>query len=227
MAENTIILRLEGFLQSWGTNSAWDYRDSDSFPGKAAIVGLLGCAMGIERGSAELPKLAQAITMATRADRPGVKFIDFQTVTGHDLMTANGTPRKDGSGQISNTIITPRAYLQDACFTVFIQTIPEWENRIVDALQNPKWCIYLGCKSCVPSRPILAAVTDEYVSLMDAVRNFPLAHRGKLPVSFECEYPDTNTVELLRPDELIGANRQFAMRRVWRGTLREVIHVSE
>ena len=44
-------------------------------------------------------------------------------------------------------ILSPHAYLQDACFTVFIDTTPEWQMRIVRALENPKWCMYLGRKN--------------------------------------------------------------------------------
>ena len=60
MAEKTplIALRLEGALQSWGDHSKWDERDSGSFPSKSGVVGLIACAMGLERGSEELLALA-------------------------------------------------------------------------------------------------------------------------------------------------------------------------
>ena len=75
-----LVLRLDGPLQSWGENAKWDFRDSSTMPTKSGIVGLLGCAMGVERSSPVLVELAQSITVAVRADRPGVKFVDFQTV---------------------------------------------------------------------------------------------------------------------------------------------------
>ena len=208
-----LVLRLDGPLQSWGENAKWDFRDSSTMPTKSGIVGLLGCAMGEERGSPVLAELAQAITVAVRADRPGVKFVDFQTVQGKPhLRTADGGKRSN------NTFISPHAYLQDASFTVFIDTTSEWRERITAALENPKWCMYLGRKNCVPGRPILADRV-EAASLMEALKNYPAAERAAETMTYECEIPDSTAASLLRSDDLIGADRQFQLRRVWRGAV--------
>ena len=208
-----LVLRLEGPLQSWGENAKWDFRDSSTMPTKSGIVGLLGCAMGEERGSQVLVELAQSITVAVRADRPGVKFVDFQTVQGDPLMAATGKPKTTG-----NTILSPHAYLQDASFTVFIDTTPEWQQRIVSALENPRWCMYLGRKNCVPSRPILAD-RMEAADLMEALKEYPAAERAGKTMTYECEHPDSTAASIQRPDDLIGTNRQFQLRRVWRGNV--------
>lgn len=208
-----LVLRLEGPLQSWGENAKWDFRDSSTMPTKSGIVGLLGCAMGEERGSQVLVELAQSITVAVRADRPGAKFVDFQTVQGDPLMAATGKPKTTG-----NTILSPHAYLQDASFTVFIDTSPEWQQRIVSALENPRWCMYLGRKNCVPSRPILAD-RMEAAGLMEALKEYPRAERTGKTMTYECENPDSTAASIQRPDDLIGTNRQFQLRRVWRGTV--------
>ena len=207
-----LVLRLEGVLQSWGENAKWDFRDSSTMPTKSGIVGLLGCAMGQERGSQVLVELAQSITVAVRADRPGAKFVDFQTVQGKPLKTADGGKRSN------NTILSPHAYLQDASFTVFIDTTAEWQQRIVSALENPRWCMYLGRKNCVPSRPILAD-RMEAADLMEALKVYPPAERAGKTMTYECEHPDSTAASIQRPDDLIGTNRQFQLRRVWRGSV--------
>ena len=208
-----LVLRLEGVLQSWGENAKWDFRDSSTMPTKSGIVGLLGCAMGEERGSQVLVELAQSITVAVREDRPGAKFVDFQTVQGDPLMAATGKPKTTG-----NTILSPHAYLQDASFTIFIDTTPEWQQRIVSALENPRWCMYLGRKNCVPSRPILAD-RMEAADLMEALKEYPPAERAGKTMTYECEHPDSTAASIQRPDDLIGTNRQFQLRRVWRGSV--------
>ena len=71
-----LILRLEGALQSWGERSHWDHRDTAVFPSKSGVVGLLGCAMGLERGDARLAELADALAFAVRADRRGTVMTD-------------------------------------------------------------------------------------------------------------------------------------------------------
>lgn len=207
-----LVLRLEGPLQSWGENAKWDFRDSSTMPTKSGIVGLLGCAMGQERGSQVLLELARSITVAVRADRPGVKFVDFQTVQGKPLRTADGGKRSN------NTFLSPHAYLQDASFTVFIDTTPEWHQRIVSALENPRWCMYLGRKNCVPSRTILAD-RMEAADLMEALKEYPAAERAGKTMTYECEHPDSTAASIQRPDDLIGTNRQFQLRRVWRGSV--------
>lgn len=207
-----LVLRLEGQLQSWGENAKWDFRDSSTMPTKSGIVGLLGCAMGEERGSQVLVELAQSITVAVRADRPGTKCIDYQTVQGNPLRTADGGKRSN------NTIVSPHAYIEDASFTVFIDTTAEWQQRIVSALENPRWCMYLGRKNCVPSRPILADCV-EAADLMEALKEYPAAERAGKTMTYECEHPDSTAASIQRPDDLIGTNRQFQLRRVWRGSV--------
>ena len=228
MAErkNLLILRLEGALQSWGENAKWDFRDSSSMPTKSGIVGLLGCAMGLERNSEVLAELAQNITIAVRVDRPGEKFVDFQTITGEPLINALGKPRKI-DGKPANTVTSSRCYLQDACFTVFLETSEEWQKRILAALEDPKWCMYLGRKNCVPSRPVLECKDAAFPSLEAALREYPVAERAEFPMVYEMEQTDGTAASLLRPDDLIGSNRQFGLRRVWRGVIKEVPHVSD
>ena len=155
-----LILRLEGALQSWDASSKWDERSTGDFPTKSGVVGLLGCALGLERKNAALVALNKALTMAVRADRRGDHFTDFQTVTGFPLRNAEGKPKTTG-----NTIISKRSYLQDACFTVFLEMDEAWHDQLVYALKAPKWCLYLGRKTCVPSRPVLECEEPPYASL--------------------------------------------------------------
>ena len=218
MAENKplLILRLEGALQAWGETSKWDFRDSADFPTKSGIVGLLGCTLGLERGDPALYELSEAITIAVRADRPGLRAVDFQTVTGNPLLNAEGKKRSTG-----NTIISSRAYLQDACFTVFIEADEVWLERLAAALQAPRWQLYLGRKSCVPSRPVLEAVSADFASLDEALCRYPAAERASFPMLYEVERTADKLSSHQRPDRLMHGKREFALRRVWRGTVKE------
>ena len=211
-----LILRLEGALQAWGETSKWDSRDSADFPTKSGIVGLLGCALGLERGDAELRELSDAVTLAVRADRPGRRTVDFQTVTGSPLRTAEGK-RKSGG----DTIISRRTYLQDACFTVFLDAPGPWLDRLKEALTEPRWPMYLGRKNCVPSRPVLEAVVTDYDSLDEAVRRYPLSDRASSPVVYETETESPALASHARPDRLLSGDRDFALRPVWRGAVKE------
>lgn len=213
-----LILRLDGAMQSWDASSKWDERGTEDFPTKSAIVGLLGCALGLPRGDPELAKLSAALTMAVRADRAGERMTDFQTVTGFPLRNAEGKPKSTG-----NTIISERSYLQDACFTVFLETDTNWHKRIIEALKTPRWCLYLGRKTCVPSRPVLECEAPNYANLTEALHRYPAAPRSGYPMPFETELPDDSLSAFTRSDDLAEADRIFARRRIWRGMIREEI----
>ena len=217
-----LVLRLEGALQAWDASSKWDDRGTEDFPTKSGIIGLLGCAMGLERGDPTLLALYDACVMAVRADRRGERLRDYQTVTGNPLRNAAGKPKTTG-----NTIISNRSYLQDACFTVILEMSEDWHARIVEALKAPKWCLYLGRKTCVPSRPVLECEDLPCRSLDDAIRSYPPAERAELPMIYETELEDNTLPSFTRPDGLTDPYRGFFQRRVWRGVLKEVYHVSD
>lgn len=219
--KHLLILRLEGALQSWDDISKWDSRGTGDFPTKTGIIGLLGCALGFGRNDRELVSLNESMTMAVRADRPGEVFTDFQTVTGYPLLNAEGKPKSTGS-----TIISRRSYLQDACFTVVLELKGDWHKRVVKALKEPKWTPYLGRKTCVPSRPILECEEPEYSNIDDALHRYPSAERAIYPMEFETEERHDTLASITRIDNLVGINRVYARRQVWRGLVKEAADVS-
>jgi len=222
MADRTpiIALRLEGALQSWGDHSKWDERDSGDFPTKSGIVGLIACAMGLSREDERITALAQSFMVAVRADRPGIRVIDFNTVMGNPLHTAEGKRTQSAS-----TIVSHRHFLADASFLVLIEPAPEWIGPIVDSLRRPKWPIYLGRKSCVPSRPVFECVTEDYSSLADALARFPLCERSTASkyLRYESDFPMPGASSYTRSDLLSGAGRIFSKRIVYTGVTRKEV----
>jgi len=194
MGEPLLLLRLEGPLQSWGTRSRWDVRDTGLEPTKSGVVGLVGCAVGLRRDNPELESLDRALLFGVRLDRPGVISTDYQTVTGYHRTAAGEFKHSDGTAKTlakarehaENTIVSPRDYLHDAAFLVALALRPEARkteadllNRLKGHLQNPRWPLYLGRKSCVPSRPVFERFADEYDDLVKAFQGEPWA--GPLP----------------------------------------------
>ena len=212
-----IVLVLEGALQSWGDHSKWDDRDSGDFPTKSGVVGLIACAMGIERGSTELVELSDSMRIAVRADRPGTKAVDFHTVQGNPLRTAEGKRAPSAS-----TVVSYRWYLEDACFTVFIEADAETRERIVSALKAPVWPPYLGRRSCVPSRPVFECVTENYTGLADALVHYPRAERSAKDerLRYESDVPLPGAASYTRSDAASGPDRQFEQRVVYTGAVR-------
>ncbi|MCC6313005.1 MAG: type I-E CRISPR-associated protein Cas5/CasD, partial [Thermomicrobiales bacterium] len=75
---HTLLLRLAGPMQAWGTQSRFTERDTGLEPSKSGVIGLLCAALGRERTD-PVDDLA-ALTMAVRVDIEGVVRRDFQTV---------------------------------------------------------------------------------------------------------------------------------------------------
>ena len=188
MANAVLLLLLEGPLQSWGTRSRWDVRDTGLEPTKSGIIGLIGCAMGLSRNDSELERLDRELLFGVRVDRPGVVSTDYQTVTGYHRTAAGGFKHSSGTAKKiekamehgESTIVSPRDYLHDAAFLVALTVKSEYKAsnpdllvRLEENLSDPKWPLYLGRKACVPSRPILERLTNDYPDLESALRNEP------------------------------------------------------
>ena len=73
----TLLLRLEGPMQSWGYRSRFDYRDTALEPTRSGVIGLICAAMGIARG--EAISRFDAIRMGVRVDKEGRPERDYHT----------------------------------------------------------------------------------------------------------------------------------------------------
>lgn len=147
----TLLMRLVGPMQSWGTTSRFDERDTGKEPSKSAIIGLLAAAMGIDRESwIDLEPLAR-LAMCVRHDRPGIPKTDYQTAgcaTSDTMIKASGAQSSDG-------VVSTRHYLADAAFLVALEGQDLLLlSRANESLKNPVWPLGLGRKSYVPSESI-------------------------------------------------------------------------
>jgi len=158
---NTLFLRLEGPLQSWGDNSKFVIRRTMEAPTKSGVLGLICCAKGIRReDSRKELEQPNKLAMGVRIDRPGTRWWDYHTIGAKvGILKADGTGikrtggRKDGPIE---TLISRREYLCDASFLVALQGDPEVIAEAYDKLKDPTWPVFLGRKSCPPGLPVLA-----------------------------------------------------------------------
>jgi|GEM_PF-267786 len=193
MAE-ILLLRLEGPLQSWGGRARWDVRDTGRIPTKSGIIGLLGCALGYPMGDSRLEtELDAGLRFGVRTEAPGRILEDYHTVSGF-LPTAGGAYRHSGIKTGTSldklrsdpdvepaTIVSTRFYLEDASFLVGLQEtgrVPGLLIRCADALRHPAWPLFLGRKSCIPSRPIFESVTSEFENLEGAFIGYRWSYLG-------------------------------------------------
>lgn len=164
----TLLLRLVGPMQSWGTTSRFDQRDTGKEPSKSGVVGLIAAALGIDRANWSDIEPLTHLMMGVRHDRPGIQKRDYQTAgcaKEDTIIRADGKPAKGG-------IVSHRFYLADAAFLVGLES----ENKVLlerihAALQNPFWPLALGRKSYTPSESIWMQDALNGSSMHEALAN--------------------------------------------------------
>lgn len=207
----TLMLRLVGPMQSWGTTSRFDERDTGKEPSKSGVLGLVAAALGIDRENwADLEPLCR-VRMGVRHDRPGVPKRDYQTA--QRVISADGS-------KVHDTAVTTRYYLADAAFLVGLSGDDRaLLDRIHTALADPVWPLALGRKSYVPSEPIWmpGAVVD--ADLRTALIEWPAialraSRRFDTPLVLSLESPSRSG--LMKMDQPLSsfAERRFGPRFV-------------
>lgn len=151
-------------LQSWGASSKYQYRETNAFPSKSAVIGILAAALGIDKHSEDeeekitpLTNLKLTVVKVPKA-HPTTRLTDFHTIGGGYDKSATqrekmSIPRK-ASGAPFGTVITRRTYLTDAAFIAIL----DGENGIINdlhaALLDPVWGVWFGRKTCLPATPL-------------------------------------------------------------------------
>lgn len=160
----SLVLRLAGPLQAWGSSSQFNRRETDEAPTKSGIIGLLAAAQG-RRRSDPIEDLV-GLSLAVRIDQPGTLLRDFHTVSTMDglpLLSANlsakGQQQPVSGGK--TTHVTHRFYLQDAVFVAVVgASDAELVAGLADAVRHPVFPLALGRRSCVPTQPLLLRCGD-------------------------------------------------------------------
>ena len=101
MTQHTLLLRLAGPMQSWGTQSRFTVRDTGSEPSKSGVIGLLCAALGLGR-AAPLDEFA-SLRMGVRVDAPGMMQVDYHTAGGGTLPSWSGSRAKTLSNCAAST----------------------------------------------------------------------------------------------------------------------------
>ena len=205
--------QLRGVLQSWGESSRWDNRDTSAIPTKSAVIGMLGACLGYPRGDERLSLLSRKLRLAVRVDASGTVMTDYQTVQAPTSFIMNA----QGSKRPGDTIVTPRQYLQDAAFTVYLHGDEAVLHQCEAALLQPVWVPYLGRKCCVPSVPVLPEMLN-LQSLEEAVCGHQTSRMKQPDTVAQIEGLDgllTDEFVLTRKDELSPLGlRTFTERNV-------------
>ncbi|MFC3284070.1 type I-E CRISPR-associated protein Cas5/CasD [Litchfieldella rifensis] len=157
-----LVFRLYAPLASWGEAAVGETRPTATYPGRAAILGLLGAALGIKRDDdTGQQMLNDSVRVAVKQRSPGTLMRDYHTAqvpAAQSKMTYR-TRRDELSAprRIINTILSSRDYRCDGLWTVAVWLKPG-ASLALDALQaallRPRYTLYLGRKACPLGAPL-------------------------------------------------------------------------
>ena len=153
----TLLLKFIAPMQSWGSRSHFDIRDTEREPTKSGVLGLVAAALGRDR-SEPIDDLTE-LRLGVRVDREGAVRYDFQTAK--DVIRASVTKEqwlrvraKGKTTGTQDTVISRRYFLSDAAFLVGLEGENVLLSKIEAALKRPKWTLFLGRKGYLPGEPI-------------------------------------------------------------------------
>ncbi len=157
-----LALRLEGSLQSWGFDSQYNRRNTGLMPTKSAVAGMCCAALGLPRGSSNEKEFLTAfltvrMTAIAIPRQIGQKILSIQRL--QDYHTVQNT--RKAVGGIKDCHITHRQYVTDAAYGVLLDGDGVLLAKTAKALSDPKWGIWLGRKTCIPTAPIFAGIEED------------------------------------------------------------------
>ncbi len=185
-----LLLWFEGPMQSWGSSSRFGRRESEAFPTKSGVLGMIAAALGKTGEQVEWLKSVSSypmnVTIFSRTGQKPEVIRDFHTVgngynvddSWENLMIPKTTDGKSPNG--SGSKLTYRFYLQDACYAVVFQLPLTQAEIIASALQNPTWGCSLGRKSCVPTEWIFQGIYESEELIQKYIEELALS-KNKQP----------------------------------------------
>ncbi|MFV0459087.1 MAG: type I-E CRISPR-associated protein Cas5/CasD [Actinomycetales bacterium] len=141
---STLLLRLAAPMQAWGDSSRFSRRETRREPTKSGVLGMLAAAQG-RRRSDPLEDLV-GLHFGVRVDQPGELVRDFQTARS-----------LDGRRTMP---LSERYYLADAVFLAAVSGPRQLVDGLAEAVQAPRFPLYLGRRSCPPTGRVYLDTVD-------------------------------------------------------------------
>ncbi|MBE0472072.1 MAG: type I-E CRISPR-associated protein Cas5/CasD [Methyloprofundus sp.] len=194
---NYLIFQLQAPLSAWGETAVGEYRPSANYPSESALIGLLAAALGIDRSDeVQHQRLRAELSFAIGVQSGGRLLRDYQTAQVPGRVLLKNRPHRTRRDELNmpkdelNTILSTRDYRQDAACLVVVQTKNDSSFSLVDlaqAIQQPKYVLYLGRKTCPPSLPLWPQiiVAESALQAMEAYRGQLAENPGEVIAPLE------------------------------------------
>ena len=151
MVLKTILLKLAGPMQSWGTSSRFETRTSDYYPSKSGVIGLIGASLGYKRDEDEKIEKLNELDFAVRIDQEGALRKDYHIAR---ILNENG--------EMDKPYVTNRYYMEDAVYVIAISHEDDkWMDQIIDGLKYPYFQAFMGRRSCPLPGDFILGIREE------------------------------------------------------------------
>ena len=185
---NCLILNLAGPMMSFGLSRKAHRGPTDVIPAKSLITGLLGNALGWQRGrhQDQLNRLQDRLVIAARTNhamRPNSFLEDYQRAqlsSDDAAWTTSGKRFRRASPResLQNPHIRLQSYIADGHVTIAARLDPPDEDptasELAAALQYPERPLFIGRKTCLPTQFIFQDLV-ETDSAIEALLGVPLS----------------------------------------------------
>ncbi|MEM9726711.1 MAG: type I-E CRISPR-associated protein Cas5/CasD [Pseudomonadota bacterium] len=159
-----LVIQLAAPLASFGELAGVNRRGGVDRPGKGALLGLVGAALGLRRTDDDGQRaLAEGYAVATRAWKPGRVLQDY-----HTFQSVKSNAREPFSTRADAlrrgapvTSISVREYRMDVLFDAAYRAKAgaRWSLAALrDALERPAFTLSLGRKACPLAAPLAPVI---------------------------------------------------------------------
>lgn len=191
-----LLMRLEAPLMAFGGETIDNYGVIRDFPALSMITGLLANALGWRREESERhDRLQSRLVLGARVDGEVRRLTDFQTAQlGKDDKgwTTWGFPeeRRGGADSYNAPHLRYRDYHASLNVLVALRLEPADESptlrELADALDRPARPLFIGRKSCLPSRRVFAG-WQKADNILHALQTAQLPEHG---LHLRLQWPD-------------------------------------
>ena len=191
-----LLMRLEAPFIAFGGETIDNYGVIRDFPALSMVTGLLANALGWRREDSERhDHLQSRLVLGARLDQGIQRLMDFQTAQlGKDDKgwTTWGVPeeRRGGAGTYEGPHLRYRDYHASLAVLIALRLEPAAEAPTLDdlaaALDRPFRPLFIGRKSCLPSRRIFAG-WQEADNVLQALQT---AHLPQAEHALRLQWPD-------------------------------------
>jgi CRISPR system Cascade subunit CasD len=208
-----LAMYLDSPLQSWGYRSHFERRTTLHHPTRSGILGIMCAAMGIDRADVKGLRRLDPLRLSILCFGESDQLMDYHTVGGgydKNKQEERQSIPHTADGKVRGTVPTRRYYLQDTKFGILVEGEEPLLSEIAAALQNPRWGIWLGRKSCIPTSPVYQGLFHEEEEAVTKLRQLANVEDGAEVRRVRGRVPLEDATDLINDIPLDFSKRLFA-----------------